>query len=128
MKLIAVNGCTLAVEYTVAGGEAGEAVITSVPSTTVLPESQGAYRGELGVTVSGITNSSQGASTPGPAVVVSIPPTSTKILIDGSAPLREGDTVSGVAYPLTTSSPPVAIPTPFTVKITAAGQSSVRCN
>ena len=128
MNLIAVKGCTLAVEYTVAGGESGEATTTSVPSTTVFSEGQGAYRGNMDVTVTGITNSSQGASTPGPAVAVSIPATSTKALIDGSAPLREGDTGSGVAYPLTTSSPPVAIPTHFTVKITAAGQSSVRCN
>lgn len=128
MKLIAVSGCTLAVEYTGAGGESGEAAITSVPSTLVFIEGQGAYREKMGVTVTGITNSSQSASNPGPAVVVSIPPTSTKALIEGSAPLREGDAVSGMAYPLTTSSPPVAVPTPFTVKITAAGQASVRCN
>lgn len=128
MKPVAVAGCELTVEYTSAGGENGVASITSLPSTTVKAEGNGVYRGQLSINVSGVTNSKSNATVPGPTVAVTMNPTSTKALVDGDAPIREDDTVTGTAYPTTTSSPPVTVPTAFTVKVTGAGQSSVRCN
>lgn len=128
MKAIAVQGCTLTLEYTATGGENGVATTTTTPSTKVKLEGKGVHRGPMTITVSGITNSKAGATTPSTPIVVTLNPTAEKTSVEGQYPIREGDTVTGIAHPFTTAVPPVDVPTKFTVKVSDAGQSSGRCN
>ena len=132
MKLIANASLTLAVEFDpVAGGELSPAgiiaIVSPIPSVKVKAEGGGCYFGAMSVTVTGITNSSKGATVPPTnPISLTIQPSSTTVKSGGMFALLEGDSISGTASPTTPSGAVVA--TPFTLKVQSAGQTKVKAN
>lgn len=108
------------------GGEGGTVQILAIPDPRFRVDGGDCYFGPIQCAVTGITNSSQGADGPSATVVVVINPTATSVLLAGNYPIREGDSASGVAYPLKPDT--TSAPTAFTLRIKAAGQTTVRCD
>jgi hypothetical protein len=102
----------------------GSYTITSPPSTKVKADGNFIYRGPLNVTFSGGNLSGMvPGSVNGAGAIV---PTSTKNLIDGQPPIRDGDTgtLTGTAQP-TGAPPPPPVPVSFTAEA-VAGQNVSR--
>ena len=121
MKPVAVKGCTIAVKES--GISFTSAVIDTPESHEVNIDGNGAYFGELKVTVTGIIyQKSYAVANP---VVFTISPTAEKVSSNDNMAVLEGDesaTVTGI----------VAIKTPqdtrtfsMTIYISKAGQDSV---
>lgn len=133
MKFLANGNLTLALEFdAVAGGElpaTGSITIMSpLPSAKVKADGAGCYFGPMTVLVTGVTNSKMSATVPAPSVSVVIQPTSAKVSSGGMFALLEGDSMMGVAMPVTTTVPPTTVPTTFTLKVGASGQEKTQGN
>ena len=101
----------------------GTFVVTAVPSTTVKAEGQFVYTGALSFTFSGGTYSGNA----GGVGAGTINFTSTKVKVDGSFVLREGDTGTMDGVYTNPAAPPPTLPfTAAPIEISNAGQSKVR--
>ena len=118
MSYLAVNGLTLMPEAPATGGTF---VITSIPSTTVKVDNKGAFFGQLGFTVIGLVVGGlpQADPSPVPGVIVG---TGEHMKDNQQKAVLEGDSVTIVVN--VTSGASVQ-PTSVTIKISAAGQTSV---
>lgn len=82
MKFIAVSGCTLVCQF------GGTAVINTPPSTDVLIDNKGVYRGPLTISV---TNSSAGGASANASGAGVLNPTAAYVQADGLFVVLEGD-------------------------------------
>lgn len=126
MKPVAVVGAVLTVSPAAGStGVGGIASFTGLPSTKARAGAA-IYRGPTAITVSGVTNPAQGATTPSPPLVATIGPTAGKTRIEAQGPLRQDDEVLVTVIPTQPTVPPTPVPTQVVVKISSAGQSKVR--
>lgn len=126
MKPVAVSGATLTVSPAAGStGAGGVASFTGLPSTKARAGAA-IYRGPTTITVSGVTNPAQGATTPSPPLVATLSPTAEKTRVEAKEPLREGDEVTVTVIPTKPTASPTPVPTQMVVKIVSAGQSKVR--
>lgn len=115
---VAVEGLTFS---TSGASTVGEITINSTPSSKTSASGKGVYRGPLSITLTGfgISGCESGVGNG------SIPPTSTKELVDGLAPIREGDQVVITVTGTTGTS---SCEFPVTIKVDSAGQNKYKAN
>lgn len=121
---IAVEGMTLVIDDPTVSG-----VITITGSASLKVKASGSvYKNGLGITVSGITAPSAGATIPDPAPKnASLNSSATKTKADSTFVLLEGDETDTIhATPQIPGSPPINYPVTFKVKIETAGQIKVK--
>lgn len=118
-KYIAVQGCTIQI----IGTGAGNAQITSTPSTNFNADGKGVYTEPLTVMVSGYTASGFVQSSP---VSGNISSTALNVKSKGKKVMLEGDMLAELILPGTVSQATPIPSLPVSLKIQSAGQRKVK--
>jgi hypothetical protein len=127
-KLVAVQGMTLSIVNGLPTPVEGTISITGSPSTINKVDGKGVYLDGLGISVTNVTSTGAGATTPDPGPITgSINASILYCKENGTLMLAEDD-LSGVinATPKIPGTPPTDYPVTFQVQVTNANQNEVR--